>query len=91
MSPRGAAALYGVVTFALLAALYMGSVHFLFGWPYVPELSRWQGTLMLGWYAISGFYARAVGAHGAHGATLGQAWIAGGEDVGRAAQSIIFR
>lgn len=91
MSPRGIAALYGVVTFGLLAALYMVFVHLCFGWPYIPDVSRWQGSLMLGFYALAGYFSRVVGVHGARGATLGQAWEAGAGDVLRAIQSVIFR
>jgi hypothetical protein len=91
MSPQGVAALYGVVTFALLAGAWMAAVHWLFGWPFIPDVSRLQGTLTLAWYAIAGFYSRAVGAHGARGATLGQAWGEGLGDIRKAVRSVIFR
>ncbi len=91
MSGPGVAALYGVTTFALLAAAWMAAGHFLLGWPVVPDASRAQGTLMLGWYALAGYFARAVGGHGARGATLAEAWRGGLSDVGKAMASLFLR
>jgi hypothetical protein len=91
MSPQGTAALFGVVTFALLAAAYMLIMHLALGWPLIPETSRLQGTVMLAWYALAGLYARAVGQHASRGATLGQAWQAALGDIGRGAKGLLFR
>ena len=83
MSTSGVAALYGVVTFAVLAVGGMMGLHLALGWPLLPTENRTQGMLLVGWYAVSGIFARHVGAHGAKGATLGAAWRAGAVDVGR--------
>ncbi|MSP60934.1 MAG: hypothetical protein EXR72_11430 [Myxococcales bacterium] len=91
MSPQSIAALYGVATFAILAGWYSAAMHLAFGWPLIPQASRFQGTLMLAWYVVAGLFARAVGQHGAKGATLGEAWRAGLSDLGRGARSLVMR
>jgi hypothetical protein len=90
-SSQATAALYGVISFAILAAIYIGFVHFALGWPAIPETNRLQGTIMLGWYVIAGIFARNVGQHAARGATLGQAWRAALGDMGRGARKLIER
>jgi hypothetical protein len=91
VSPQGTAALYGVVTFAILGAIFMVTLHYTVGWPFIPEGNRAHGTVLLAWYALCAFFARAVGQHGARGATLGQAWRAALGDVGRAAKGLAIK
>jgi hypothetical protein len=89
---RSDAALYGVVTFAVLALAFMATLHLVLGWPMVPSpTGRMHGSLLLGWYVVAGLFARAVGAHGARGASLTQAWLAGLEDIGRTVKGWFIR
>jgi hypothetical protein len=90
-SAPAVAALYGVVTFALLAGIYLAFVHLALGWPVVPEVSRLQGMVAVAWYFLAGLFARAVGQHASRGATLGQAWRGALSDLGRDAKGLIFK
>jgi hypothetical protein len=91
MSPQGVAALYGVATFALCAGAYIALVHFALGWPAVPDVSRAQGMLMLGWYVVAGLFARNAGRRAGQGATIGQAWAGALGDLGRSIKGLVTR
>jgi hypothetical protein len=94
VSSAGVAALYGVVTFALLALALMAALHAALGWPLVPTSdpsSRLHGMVLVAWFCVAALFARAVGQHGARGATLGQAWRAAVGDMGRGLRGLVMR
>ena len=91
MSPQATAAIYGVVTFALLWAAFVLGANLLVGWPYVPQGNRLHGALLIAWLAGSAWFARAVGQHAARGAGLGGAWRAAVRDLGRAIKGTFVR
>ena len=81
--------IYSFITFAVLAAAFVGATHALFGWEAVPSDSRTQATLMLLWYALSGYFAMLVGRH--RDVLFFEALRRGSIDLGRKLKGMVLR
>ena len=81
--------IYGVVTFLILAALFVSATSWAFGWDAVPTTNRVQSTVMLLYYCAAGYFAFKVGGHRDVG--YAEALRRGAIDVGRALKRLVMR